>query len=128
MPQPLSFRPMSITSVLIVDTSDDNREVLRTVLSRRGMRTIEADQAEQGLELARIHRPDVIVLDIDDEQFNGEQISDQFAEEGVEDRSQLIVVGRFCREKTSRGNRMVSKPYHFGSLIHTIEQLAAKAA
>jgi CheY-like chemotaxis protein len=120
--------PMPIPSVLIVDSSDDNREVLRTVLSRRGMRTIEADQAEQGLQLARIHRPDVIVLDVDEEQFGGQQISDQFAEEAGDDCSQLIVVGRFNREKASRGSRMVSKPYHFGSLIHTIEQLAAKAA
>src|SRR5881394_1181655 len=104
---------MPIPSVLIVDSSEDNREVLRTVLSRRGMRTIEADQADQGLELARIHRPDVIVLDIDEEQFGGEQISDQFAEEAGGDRSQLIVVGRFRREKPSRGGRMVSKPYHF---------------
>jgi CheY-like chemotaxis protein len=119
---------MPIPSVLIIDSSDDNREVLRTVLSRRGMRTIEADEAEQGLELARIHRPDVIVLDVDDEQFDGEQISDQFAEEAGDDRSQLIVVGRFGREKSSRGSRMVSKPYHVGSLVHTIEQLAAKAA
>ena len=119
---------MPIPSVLIVDSSDDNREVLRTVLSRRGIRTIEADQAQQGLELARIHRPDVIVLDVDEEQFGGEQISDQFAEEAGDDRSQLIVVGRFSREKSSRGSRMVSKPYHFGALVHTIEQLAAKAA
>src|SRR5262245_3222326 len=119
---------MSIPSVLIVDSSDDNREVLRTVLSRRGMRTIEADQAEQGLELARIHRPDVIVLDIDEEQLGGDLISAQFVDDATDDRSPLIVVGRFSREKTSRGGRMVSKPYHFGSLVHTIEQLAAKAA
>jgi CheY-like chemotaxis protein len=119
---------MPIPSVLIVDSSDDNREVLRTVLSRRGLRTIEADEAEQGLELVRIHRPDVIVLDIDEEQFDGEEISDQFEQEASDDRSQLIVVGRFRREKASRGSRMVSKPYHFGRLIHTIEQLAAKAA
>ena len=119
---------MPIPSVLIVDSSDDNREVLRTVLSRRGMRTIEADQAERGLELARIHRPDVIVLDVDEDQLGGEQISDRFADEASDEHSQLIVVGRFRREKASRGGRMVSKPYHFGPLVHTIEQLAAKAA
>jgi CheY-like chemotaxis protein len=119
---------MPIPSVLIVDSSDDTREVLRTVLSRRGMRTIEADQAEQGLALARIHRPDVIVLDIDEDQFGTEQFSDRFADEASDDRSQLIVVGRSNRETAYRGSRMVSKPYHVGSLVHTIEQLAAKAA
>ena len=119
---------MSLPSVLIIDSSDDSREVLRTVLSRRGLRTIEADQAERGLELARIHRPDVIVLDIDDEQAGSECFSDQFAEEASHDRSQLIVVGHGIRERTSAGRRIVSKPYHVASLVHTIEQLAAKVA
>jgi len=119
---------MPLPTVLIVDSSDDHREVLRTVLSRRGMRTIEADHAAQGLDLARIHRPDVIVLVIDEEQLGREQISDQFAAEASDDRSQLIVVSQFHREKGTRDSRMVSKPYHVGSLVHTIEQLAAKAA
>lgn len=128
MADSLSFRPMPIPSVLIIDSSDDNREVLRTMLARRGMRTIEADRAPQGLELARIHRPDVIVLDLEEDQYGSEHISEHFTDEACDDRSQLIVVGRFPREKSSRGSRMVSKPYHYGRLVHTIEQLAAKAA
>ena len=35
--------------VLIVDQSEDNREVLRTALQRRGLRTIEASGVDQGL-------------------------------------------------------------------------------
>ena len=35
-------------SVLIVDASPDNREVLRTVLARRGLTIFEADAAEAG--------------------------------------------------------------------------------
>src|SRR5688500_1721057 len=44
---PLPFSPMTnpSPSVLIVDTLADNREVLRTVLERRGLRIFEADQA-----------------------------------------------------------------------------------
>ena len=48
-------------TVLIVDPSADNREVLRTALARRGLTIFEAEAADRGLELAREHRPDVIV-------------------------------------------------------------------
>lgn len=77
---------------------------------------------------AQIHHPDVIVLDIEDEQFAGQQRGDPLAADAGDDSSEVIVVGRFRREKPSRGSRMVSKPYHVDRLVHTIEQLAAKAA
>lgn len=44
---------MPIPSGHIVDPSADMREVLRTALARRGLPTIEAEAANQGLELAR---------------------------------------------------------------------------
>lgn len=130
---------MPIPSVLIVDPSADTREVLRTVLARRGLRTIEADAAEQGLQLARLHRPDVIVLD-DDATAAGEhcQTNEKFAAEALaaealaaeanDERSQLIVLGKIRRDQTPVGGHLIHKPYHFAPLIHTIERLAAKAA
>ena len=51
-------------SVLIVDRSEETREVLQTVLERRGERTLAASRAVKGLELARRHRPDLVVLDL----------------------------------------------------------------
>ena len=53
------------SSVLIVDRSAESREVLKTALERRGMRIFEAAGAEDGLKLARKHRLDLIVLDLE---------------------------------------------------------------
>ncbi len=124
---------MPIPSVLIVDPSADNREVLRTALTRRGLRTIEADAPEQGLVLARIHRPDVIVLDADATAADDSHTNEQFAAEASDDRSQLIVLGKIPRHPALAASQLaaghlVSKPYHFAPLVHTIERLAAKAA
>ncbi len=52
-------------NVLIVDRSEETREVLQTVLERRGVRTLAASKAEAGLELAERHHPDLIVLDLE---------------------------------------------------------------
>jgi CheY-like chemotaxis protein len=119
---------MTSPSVLIVDASADNREVLRTVLARRGLQIFEADAAEQGLELARMHHPDVIVLDLEPEQLDAETIRQQYSEEATGQASRLIVLGKVRRGPTFTGGHVISKPYHFAPLIHTIEQLAAKAA
>ena len=114
-------------SILIVDPSADNREVLRTALARRGLRILEADQARQGLELARTHHPQVIVVDFDNEP-EGDTVQEQMVAEADQDGSQLIILGKVRRSPAFAGGHVVAKPYHFAPLVHTIEQLAAKAA
>jgi CheY-like chemotaxis protein len=119
---------MSSPSVLIVDPSSENREVLRTVLGRRGLTVFEAEAADQGLELAREHHPDVIVLDLEEKRQGHSDAGQQFADEADASGSELIVLGKIRRGPVFTGGHVISKPYHFAPLIHTIEQLAAKAA
>jgi len=115
-------------SVLIVDSSAENREVLRTVLARRGWRIFEAEAAERGVELAREHHPDVIVLDLETETTDAAAIRRQIDADSPEHPAELIVLGKLRRGPQFAGGHVISKPYHFAPLIHTIEQLAAKAA
>jgi len=51
--------------VLIVDGSQENREVLTAALERKGCKILSTSRAKRGLELAQQHRPDVIVLDLE---------------------------------------------------------------
>jgi CheY-like chemotaxis protein len=114
-------------SVLIVDRSADNREVLRTVLERQGLRVFEAAEAESGLALARNHQPDVIVFDAE----SGDVTNDRQAAAvlaAYSQRSRLLVLGQCADKPRLAGLRQLAKPYHFGPLVHTIHQLAAKAA
>ena len=121
-------RPTSQPSVLIVDSSAENREVLRTALGRRGLTVFEAEAADQGLELAREHHPDVIVLDLEEKRHGQAAAGQQFADEADASGSRLIVLGKIRRGPVFTGGHVISKPYHFAPLIHTIEQLAARAA
>jgi CheY-like chemotaxis protein len=118
--------PSPSPSVLIVDSSAENREVLRTVLARRGLRIFEANEPERGLELAREHHPDVIVLDVESQ--GAASIEDQFGAEASEQHSSLVILGQARRAVAEPTARFVAKPYHFAPLVHTIELLAAKAA
>ncbi len=62
-------------SVLIVDRSQETREVLQTALERRGVRTLAAGASATGLRLARQHQPDLIVLDLEIEDPSADQFS-----------------------------------------------------
>ncbi|MCI0359449.1 MAG: hypothetical protein L0211_13310 [Planctomycetaceae bacterium] len=113
-------------SVLIVEPSADEREVLRTVLARRGLQIWEAAEVEQGLALAREHHPDVIVLDA--EAQRADEVEARYGAASAGQRSSLIVLGRVGRDCAIAASQTIAKPYHFAPLVHKIEQLAAKAA
>jgi two-component system cell cycle response regulator DivK len=57
--------------ILIVEDNDKNRKLVRDVLQFKGYRTIEAETAELGLELARGSAPALILMDIQLPGMNG---------------------------------------------------------
>ena len=125
---------VSKPSVLIVDRSEENREVLKTALERRGMRTLSAGQTTLGLELAHLHRPDLIVLDLEVENSRPEDVHAQFFQDPQIAGIPMVMLGSMRLTSEDSPDRQnpaqegfVSKPYHYGPLIRRIEQLLATA-
>ncbi|MCC6125334.1 MAG: response regulator [Pirellulales bacterium] len=114
-------------SVLIVDQSEENREVLRTVLERHGVRTMTAARTTEGVDLARRHQPDVIVLDTEFEAtelgvFCGKDRGD--SEIG---KPPMILLGKVRRNRSViPEGEFFAKPYHYGPLIRRIEEILDK--
>lgn len=50
--------------ILIVEDDEKNLKLFRDILQFKGYRTLEAGTAEDGLVLARDHRPHLILMDI----------------------------------------------------------------
>ena len=50
--------------ILIVEDNEKNLKLARDVLQFRGFRTLEAGTAAAGIALAVLHRPDLILMDI----------------------------------------------------------------
>ena len=116
-------------SVLIVDASDDSREVLSTVLNRRGVATLGASEFRQGAQLAQSHKPDLIILDLeaDDEMPSVDaSAAEPAAVDGSDDQPSLVILGGAIRDRNRfPTGEFVPKPYHYASLIRRIEQLLA---
>jgi two-component system cell cycle response regulator DivK len=55
---------MAQLRILYIEDKADNRMLVRRVLLAEGIEVIEAENAEQGIALAKIERPDLILMDI----------------------------------------------------------------
>jgi two-component system cell cycle response regulator DivK len=53
-----------MTKILVVEDQEDNRQILRDLLSNVGYEMIEAEDGVQALDQAAKHRPDLILMDI----------------------------------------------------------------
>ena len=52
------------TRILVVEDHEDNRRILRDLLTSAGYEPLEAVTGEEGVALAETHRPDLILMDI----------------------------------------------------------------
>ena len=57
--------------ILIVEDNPRNMKLVRDVLQVKGYRTLEAGSAEDGIALARAHKPDLVLMDIQLPGMNG---------------------------------------------------------
>jgi two-component system cell cycle response regulator DivK len=53
-----------VKTILIVEDNEKNMKLARDVLQAQGYATLEAVTGEDGVRLAREHRPDLVLMDI----------------------------------------------------------------
>lgn len=109
--------------VLVVDRSEETREVLQTALGRRGVPTLAAAEPRRGIELAEKHHPAVIVIDLDCDDVQLEWFT-PIQRRSPNGEVHLILLGSARRGKgTTLAGEFIAKPYHYGPLIRKIEKL-----
>jgi DNA-binding response OmpR family regulator len=109
--------------VLVVDRSEETREVLQTALQRRGVATLAAAEPRRAVQLAAEHRPAVIVLDVDGDDVPPDWLAPLY--QSPDGRpAHMILLGSIRRGTcTTAAGDFFAKPYHYGPLIRKIEEL-----
>jgi DNA-binding response OmpR family regulator len=116
--------------VLIVEDDDDLRDLVRTVVEREGMDTIEAADGREGLRQFYEHRPSLLILDIGLPGLDGWQVLERVRELG--DVPVLILTAASDELDKVRGLRegaddYVTKPFGRQELIARVEALLRRA-
>jgi DNA-binding response OmpR family regulator len=114
------------TQVLIVDESDESRDILRTLLARGGTDTLEATRPDQAAELIDRHRPHLILFDADCDHSSCGGPTESLKAAANRNHTPIVFLGTVGnRQKKATSTQIISKPYHYGPLIRKIDDLLA---
>jgi two-component system, cell cycle response regulator DivK len=114
-------------TVLIVEDNELNMKLFNDLLESRGCRTIQTRNGVEAVELARQHRPDLILMDIQLPEVSGLQVT-QWLKDDEELRSiPVVAVTAFAmkgdEEKIRQGGceAYLSKPISVVKFFETID-------
>ena len=60
-----------VKKILVVEDNEQNRVLMRQIFTHHGYEVLEATDGLTGLEMARVHMPDLVLLDIQMPVMNG---------------------------------------------------------
>jgi two-component system, sensor histidine kinase LadS len=120
--------------VLIVDDLADMRALIRRILVDQGYRVLEAASGAEALELARHHRPRLVLSDWMMPRMSGpELIRELRADEELTSTPVVLLTAKSDEksrlEGTSAGaDAFLGKPFHAGELLSVVRNLLALKA
>jgi two-component system cell cycle response regulator DivK len=116
-----------VKSVLIVEDNPLNRELTRFILSTAGYEVLQAESAEEGLNLARERRPAVVLLDIHLPGMDGVAAAQLLRADPVTSGAKLLAITASAmkgdRERIMAGtfDGYISKPFRPQELLDAVK-------
>lgn len=82
--------------VLLIDDDQTLREMYAVALVKAGLDIIMAENGVQGIEMARKHKPAVILLDIEMPEMNGHQVAEKLRLDDWGKTARIIFLTNRC--------------------------------
>jgi CheY-like chemotaxis protein len=89
---------MTGKTILLAEDERSLRRAAEVALTRRGFRVITAVNGEEALQLARLHRPDLILLDLLMPKMTGMQVLDALRSDPATSGLRVLILSNSSRE------------------------------
>lgn len=115
--------------ILLVEDNENNRDLLRRRLERKGYIVIIAEDGEQGYSLAHSEKPDLILMDISLPAMDGWQVAQLLKANDATRHIPIIVltahalVSDWAKASETGCSDYETKPVEFARLSEKIENL-----
>jgi two-component system cell cycle response regulator DivK len=126
--------PMPMTkTVLIVEDNELNMKLFHDLLDAHGYRTLQTRNGIEALELAREHRPDLILMDIQLPEVSGLEVTKWLKEDDQLREIPVVAVTAFAmkgdEERIREGGceAYISKPISVTMFLDTVKQFIGEA-
>ena len=112
--------------ILVVEDQEDNRRIVRDLLTSVGFELVEATTGEEGVRLAETRRPDLILMDIQMPVLDGYDATRQIKDDATLKATPIIAISSFAMkgdEEKARAagcDSYVTKPYSPMQLLRVI--------
>jgi CheY-like chemotaxis protein len=115
--------------ILLIEDNEQNRILMRQILVRKGYDLLEATDGLTGIEMARAHRPALILLDIQMPVMNGFMVIRELQNDVELRKIKVIAVTSFAmkgdREKAMQAgfDEYVTKPIDTRTFPELVKQV-----
>ena len=115
-------------TVLIVEDNELNMKLFHDLLDAHGYRTVQTRNGMEALELARKHRPDLILMDIQLPEVSGLEVTKWLKEDDELRAIPVVAVTAFAmkgdEERIRAGGceAYISKPISVSQFLATVKQ------
>jgi two-component system cell cycle response regulator DivK len=127
-PMPQSADEPRRRKVLIVEDNELNMKLFNDLLAAHGYDTVQTNDGVTALALARLHRPDLILMDIQLPEISGLEVTRRIKEDEDLQRIPVIAVTAFAmkgdRERIRAGGceDYIAKPISIAAFFQTVER------
>jgi two-component system cell cycle response regulator DivK len=114
--------------ILVVEDHEDNRRILRDLLTNAGFQLIEAETGPDGVEMAKAHQPDLILMDLQLPGIDGYEAARQIKAEPRLSSVPIIAVTSYAlsgdeqRAFAAGCSAYICKPYSPRQLLARIRE------
>lgn len=123
---------MQKKSILIVEDNELNMKLFNDLLEAHGYRTLQTRNGQEALELARTHRPDLILMDIQLPEVSGLEVTRWIKSDETLRHIPIIAITAFAmkgdEEKILDGGceAYLSKPISIVKFLETVRSYLAE--
>ena len=120
-----------MTQIMIVDDSPTDTHLLKKILEKNGFNTLTAADADEGIQVAKREKPDLILMDVVMPGLNGFQATRELSSDPDTSTIPVIIVTRKDQQVDRvwgmrQGARdYVTKPVREGALMSLIKEALA---
>jgi len=128
MKRDAKFEGRAAKRVLIVEDNDLNMKLFNDLLEAHGYFTLQTKDGVEALRMARLHRPDLILMDIQLPEVSGLEVTKWLKEDDDLRTIPVIAVTAFAmkgdEEKIRNGGceAYIAKPISVAGFMRTIER------
>jgi two-component system cell cycle response regulator DivK len=119
-------------SILIVEDNELNMKLFNDLLEAHGYKTLQTRSGVEAVKLARLHKPDLILMDIQLPEVSGLQVTQWIKDEEDLRHIPVIAITAFAmkgdEEKIRQGGceAYVSKPISIVKFLETVREFLHK--